>query len=153
MFRWRLGRDPIWAEFSRIQRHLDDLARNMGGAARSPFEHVWRPGAIFPALNVTKWDNSYVVTAEIPGMQAENLDIKVEGETLTIKGERKPENLGEGVSYHRKERATGTFQRSLTLPSNVEPDDVKANYEDGVLTITIPMAKSAQPKQIAVTTE
>jgi HSP20 family protein len=153
MFRWGLGRDPIWAEFDRIQSHLDDLARHMGGVTRTPFEHVWRSGAIFPALNVTKEGDSYVVTAEIPGMQAENLDIKVEGETLTIKGERRPENVGEGVSYHRKERATGTFQRSLTLPSSVEPDGVKANYEDGVLTITLPMAKSAQPKQIAVTTE
>jgi HSP20 family protein len=152
MFRWHLARDPIWAKFGRIQRHLDDLARHMGGATRSPFEHVWRPGAIFPALNVTKTDNSYVVTAEIPGMHAENLDIKVEGDTLTLKGERKPENLGEGVSYHRKERASGMFQRSLTLPSNVEPDGVKANYEDGALTITLPVAKSVQPKQIAITT-
>lgn len=152
MFSWRLGRDPIWGDFDRIQRHLDDLARHIG-VTRSPFENVWRSGAIFPALNVTKQDNSYFVTAEIPGMQAENLDINVKGETLTIKGERKPENLAEGVSYHRRERATGTFQRSLTLPSDVEPDEVKANYEDGVLTITLPMAKAAQPKQIAVTTE
>lgn len=152
MFRWGLARDPIWVELSRIKSNLDDLARRTGGVTRSPFEDVWRTGAIFPALNVMKVDNSYVVTAEIPGMHAENLDIKVEGDTLTIKGERKPENLGEGLSYHRKERASGTFQRSLTLPSNVEPDEVKANYEDGVLTITLPMAKSAQPKQIAITT-
>jgi HSP20 family protein len=153
MFRWGLARDPMWSEFNRIQRNLDDSARHMGGIARSPFEQVWRTGAIFPALNVTKVDNSYVVTAEIPGVHADNLDIKVEGDTLTIKGERKPEYLGEGISYHRKERTSGTFQRSLTLPSNVEPDEVKANYEDGGLTITLPIAKSAQPKQISVTTE
>jgi len=152
MFRWGLARDPIWAEFSRMQRHLDDVARRMGGTMRSPFEDLWRSGAIFPALNVTKTENSYVVTAEIPGIQPENLDIKVEGETLTLKGERKPEDLGSGVSYHRKERTSGTFQRSLTLPSNVEPDEVEANYSDGVLTITLPIAKSAQPKQIAITT-
>ena len=153
MFRWGLVRDPMWAEFNRIHRNLDDLARHMGGVARSPFEQVWRTGAIFPALNVTKVENSYVVTAEIPGVNADNLDIKVEGDTLTIKGERKPEDLGEGVSYHRKERTSGNFQRSLTLPSNVESDEVKANYENGLLTITLPIAKSAQPKQIAIATE
>jgi HSP20 family protein len=151
MFRWSLARDPIWAEFDRMQRNLDDLARHTGGITRSPFEHLWRSGTIFPALNVTKVENSYVVTAEIPGMHAENLDIKVEEDTLTLKGERKPDELGEGISYHRKERPSGTFQRSLTLPSNVESEEVKANYADGVLTIKLPMVKTAQPKQITVT--
>jgi HSP20 family protein len=152
MFRWGLVTDPVWSEFSRIQRNLDHLFHQMGGVPRSPFEQVWRTGAIFPALNVTKEEDSYVVTAEIPGMHAENLDIKVEGDTLILKGERKPEELGEGVSYHRRERPSGTFHRSLTLPSKVEPEEVKASYSDGVLTITLPMEKSAQPKQITVTT-
>jgi HSP20 family protein len=153
MFRWGLTRDPIWSEVARIQRNLDDLARYMGGATRSPVDQLWRSAAIFPALNVTKTGNSYVISAEIPGMHAENLDIKIEGDTLTLKGERKPEQLEEGISYHRKERPSGNFQRSLTLPGNVEAEEVKANYTDGVLIITLPMAKSAQPKQITVTAE
>jgi HSP20 family protein len=152
MFDWGVRRDSLWDEFRRIQRGLDDLARHAGGAARSPLDPWVRTARIFPLLNVVKSDDSFVVTAEIPGMDTGDLDIKVEGDTLTLKGERKPEQLGDDVSYHRRERASGTFQRSLTLPSNVEPEEVKANYADGVLTITLPLAKSARPKQISITT-
>jgi HSP20 family protein len=153
MIYWRESRDPMWSEFGRIRRNLDDLARQMSLTTRSPFEPWLNTACIFPAINVVKEGNSYVLTAEIPGMDPENLEIMVAGDTLTLKGERKPEQLGEAVSYHRRERASGVFQRSLTLPSKVEPDTVKAHYSDGVLTITLPIEISAQPKQISVTTE
>lgn len=151
MLHWGTRRDPLWSEFGRIQRSLDDLARQMGGMTRSSFEPWLTTARIFPPVNVAKENNSYVVMAEIPGMNPGNLDIKVEGDTLTLKGERQREKMPDGVSYHRKERATGTFQRSLTLPSKVEPDAVKASYTDGVLTITLPIERSARPKQISVT--
>lgn len=154
MIPWSFMRDPIWTEFGRIQRSLDDLARQMGGVTRSPFGPWLTTSArIFPSVNVSKDDSSYVVTAEIPGMNPDDLEIQVEGNTLTLKGERKPEQLGEGVSYHRKERLSGTFQRSLTLPSRMDPEAVKANYSDGVLTIVLPVEESARPKQITVATE
>ncbi|MGD9817116.1 MAG: Hsp20/alpha crystallin family protein [Desulfomonilaceae bacterium] len=153
MFYWGTGRDPIWFEFNRIQRNLDDLVRRLDVSNRAPFEPWLSAARIFPAINVAKVDDSYVVTAEIPGIMLEDLEIKVEGDTLTVRGERKPENLGEGVSYHRKERVAGTFQRSLTLPTRVEADEVKARYAEGVLTISLPIEKTAQPKQITVTTE
>lgn len=152
MLCWGLTRDPIWAEFGRIQRNLDELARHMSSSVRFPLEPVWRRSTIFPALNVTKEGSSYIVSAEIPGMNQEDLEISVEGDTLSLKGERKPDQLGEGVSFHRRERASGSFQRSITLPGRVDPDEVKATYADGVLTITLPMEKAALPKQIAVTT-
>lgn len=153
MFYRGTRRDPIWFEFNRIQRNLDDLVRRLDVSTRTPFEPWFSAARIFPAINVTKVDNSYVVTAEIPGIVLEDLEIKVEGDTLTVRGERKPENLGEGVSYHRKERVAGTFQRSLTLPTKVDADEVKARYAEGVLTITLPIEKTGQPKQINVTTE
>jgi HSP20 family protein len=153
MFDWGVRRDPFWDEFTRIQRGLDDLARRISGTTRSPFEPWVGTARIFPLLNVVETDDAFVVTAEIPGMEIGDLDIKVEGDTLTLKGERKPEEPAQGVSYHRRERAYGTFQRSLTLPNSVEADEVKANYANGVLTITLPPAKSARPKQVAVTTE
>jgi len=153
MFHTGTKSDPLRLEFSRIQRGLDDLARQMSGMTRWPFEPWFTTARIFPAANVSKAGNSYVVTAEIPGMNPEDLEIKVQGDTLILKGERKSEQLGEGVSYRRRERASGTFQRSLTLPSKVEPDAVKAHYRDGVLTITLPIEKAALPKQISVTTE
>ena len=148
---WNSMFNPTWSEFGRIQRGLDDLARQMSLVRRSPFGSWLPPARIFPLVNMLKDDGAYVVTAEIPGMNADDLEIKVEGETLTIKGERKPEQIGVGVSYHRKERVSGTFQRSLTLPGRVEQDAVKANYSDGVLTITLPIEESALPKQITVT--
>jgi HSP20 family protein len=153
MFPWGFRRDPLWAEFNRMQRNMDDLARHMNRPARSSFDPFWRASRIFPLLNVVRTDASYVVTAELAGMSADDLEIKVEGDTLVIKGERKAEDLGEGISYHRRERASGTFQRSLTLPTRVEADEVKANYVDGVLTITLPIEKAAQPKQISVTAD
>jgi HSP20 family protein len=124
-----------------------------GGTPRSFFDPLWREARIFPLLNVKELDESYVVTAEIPGMKTEDLDIKVIGDTLTLKGERKPMEIGEGASYHRRERATGTFQRSLTLPGRVEPDGVKANYKNGILTVTLQKEAIAQPKQISITAE
>jgi HSP20 family protein len=152
MIRWGLMRDPIWSEFGRIQRNLDDLAQLLGGTTRSSSDPRWRSTTIFPALNVTKDDNCYLVTAELPGIDPNELEIKVEGDTLNLKGERKLEQLGDGGSYHRRERAAGTFQRSLTLPHRVDAEGVKADYTDGVLTISLPVEKSAQPKQISVTT-
>lgn len=153
MFPWGFRRDPLWAEFDRIQRNMDDLARYMNRPTRSSVDPFWRTSRIFPLLNVVRTEASYVVTAELAGISADDLEIKVEGDTLVIKGERKAENLGESVSYHRRERTSGTFHRSLTLPTRVEADEVKANYVDGVLTITLPIEKAAQPKQISVTAE
>ena len=151
MFQWGFGRDPLWTEFNRIQRNINDLARQMGTSVRSSGHPFWRTSRIFPLLNVVRTDASYIVTAELAGISAQDLEIKVEGDTLIIKGERKAEDLGAEVSYHRRERTSGTFHRSLTLPTRVEADDVKANYVDGILTITLPIEKAAQPKQISVT--
>jgi HSP20 family protein len=152
MFRWGFERDPLLAQFSRLQSSMDDLFRTLTTAGPQ-FRLGWRPGRIFPLLNVRKLDDAFVITAEIPGMKAEDLDIKVEGDTISLKGERKTEELGEGASYHRRERAAGAFHRSLTLPARVDADNVKASYRNGVLTITLPLEKAALPKQISVATE
>jgi HSP20 family protein len=155
MLRWRLGRDPRWTEFDRLQKGMNDLfnALTSGGSTRTLFDPIWREARLFPLLNVREIDETYVVTAEIPGMKTEDLEIKVVGETLTLKGERKPLDIGIDASYHRRERATGTFHRSMTLQSRVDADNVKATYKDGVLIITLEKEKVAQPKQITITTE
>jgi len=154
MFRWRIGRDPFWNEFDRLQRGMDDLfsvLTGRGGAgAATPF---WSQARLFPLVNVTELSDSYVVTAEIPGMKKEDLEIKIEGDTLTLKGERKPVDGGEVASYHRRERATGIFQRSLTLPGKLDADNVKATYKDGVLRVNLRKTAAAMPKQIQITSE
>jgi HSP20 family protein len=153
MFAWRVGRDPIWGEIDRRQRGMDEFLSALSGYRKPEMEPPWREARLFPMLNVKELDEAYLVTAEIPGMKTEDLEIKIEGDTLTLKGERKPIELEEGASYHRRERATGTFQRSLSLPRKVDPENVKATYKDGVLTITLNKEKTALPKKITVDVE
>ena len=153
MFRWGFSRDPLWSEFNRLDRRMNELLYSLAGSKQPISGQMWSPGRIFPLLNVRKVENTYTITAEIPGMKTEDLEIKVEGDTVSLKGERKAEDPASGASYHRRERTAGTFQRSLTLPTRVDADRVKANYQNGVLTVTLPVEKSAEPKQITVSTE
>jgi HSP20 family protein len=152
MHRWHFGRHPGWGEFERMRREMDSLVNLFSRQGRT-WSPLWRETKIFPLLNVIEKTDSFLVTAEIPGMKTEDLEIKVEGDTLNLKGERKPETIEQEASYHRRERATGTFQRSLTLPAKVDAEKVTANYKNGVLTVTLTKAKEALPKEITVTTE
>ncbi|MGO9570838.1 MAG: Hsp20/alpha crystallin family protein [Desulfomonilaceae bacterium] len=153
MIRWRFGTDPTWRELERLQRSMDDLSNAVTGTRRPSLDPLWRGARLFPLLNVRDLDQSYVVTAEIPGMKTDDLKIKIEGDTLMLKGERKPQGAGEEISYHRRERATGTFQRSLTLPGKVDAENVSARYKDGVLAVTLQKEKAALPRQITVKAE
>lgn len=150
MFPWGMRRDPVWSEFERLQRGVDDLFAAVTGTRRPLTGPLWRPAPLFPLLNVRKVENTFVVTAEVPGLKTDDLEIKVEGDTLSLKGERKPYDAGSNASYHRRERASGTFQRSLTLPARVDPENVVASYKNGVLSITLPVEKPAEAKQIQI---
>lgn len=147
----RMFRDP-WSEFSDLEKRIGNLISFVSGQRRV-VDPLWSGARLFPLLNVRQIENDFVVTAEIPGMRKEDLELHVEGDTLSIKGERKPFELDTEASYHRRERATGTFQRSLTLPSRVDPDNVKATYKDGILTISLQKEKVAEAKQITISAE
>lgn len=151
MLNWSISTDPFWTEFDRLQKSIDQLARQMRGISRFPFEPPLTTAHVFPPMNVTRDNDSYLVTAELPGLAPEDLEIRVEGDRLTVQGQRRPETLGERFTYHRKERPMGTFQRSLNLPNKVEAHAVQAHYKHGVLTITLPIEPSERPKRIAVT--
>lgn len=153
MYRWRLGRDPFWSDSEGLQKRMDDLMGVLSSVRPTVGNPMWSPTRLFPRVNVLDLGESFVLSAEIPGMKTDDLDIKIEGDTLSLKGERKPHEIGENASYHRRERPSGTFQRSLTLPSSIDPEKVKATYKDGVLTIVIGKTTSASPKQITVTSE
>lgn len=157
---WRFGSDPLWSEFDRLRRGMDDLFTALTGSRsfsvprlRELPASLWPQGRLFPLLNVRQADDLYVVTAELPGLKSEDLEINVEGDTLSLKGERKPIELVEGASYHRRERASGKFHRSITLPTRVDADNVKATYKDGVLTVKLPIEKAVLPKHIAINAE
>lgn len=133
------GGDP-WRELRQLQREVNRVFDSSGLEGRHEF----------PAVNL--WTNSEgaVVTAEIPGVDPKDIDIAVEGDTLTIRGSRKPMALKEGEAFHRQERTTGDFIRSLQLPFSADAEKVNAEYKHGVLRVTLPIAEKEKPKKIAV---
>jgi HSP20 family protein len=104
----------------------------------------------FPAMNVWMDQDGVVVTAELPGVAPDDIDISVVGDTLTLKGSRQPDELEEGGTYHRRERRYGTFTRAFQLPFQVDPNQVEATFGSGVLQISLPRAEEDKPKKIAV---
>jgi len=105
---------------------------------------------VFPPINVTQDDNNLYVRAELPGVKPSELSISALRNRLSIAGQRQIPPEHERGSYHRKERAEGSFSRVVTLPTEVEADRVSAQYADGILTIHLPKAEQAKPRQIAV---
>jgi HSP20 family protein len=137
-------RSPV-DELERMRRALDRLSGGFtGNVFRLP------TAGVFPLVNVTEDQNNYYVRAELPGVKTDELDISVTGETLTLSGERKLPEESDKSSYHRREREAGSFSRVISLPVRLDVDKVKAHAEDGVLTVVLPKAESAKPRQIAV---
>src|SRR5450755_2812502 len=103
-----------------------------------------------PALDVHEDADKFSIRVELPGLKREDIGVSLQDGALVISGERKTEKVEEGVEIHRQERFYGKFQRALTLPAPVAADKVKAAYKDGILTVTLPKAEEAKPKQIDV---
>jgi HSP20 family protein len=103
-----------------------------------------------PALDVAEDKDGFRVQVELPGLKREDIDVSLDDGALAITGERKAETPQDGTTVHRQERHYGKFSRTLTLPSEVVADKVKAAYKDGILTVTLPKAEAAKPKTIAV---
>jgi len=113
---------------------------------------VWRNGdttLTFP-VDLSETEGQVVVKAALPGIQPEDVDISVSDGVLTIKGETKSEEKSEGGNYHRREIRYGAFSRSIALPAEVNDVKAEAEFQDGVLTVTLPKAEEARPKQIKV---
>jgi HSP20 family protein len=105
----------------------------------------------FPAVDVYEDKENLVVKAEVPGMKKEDIEISLHDGFLSFSGERKQETKSEGEEACRSERWLGRFHRSISLPCQVEADKIKAAYTDGILTVTLPKAEEAKPKQIPIT--
>jgi HSP20 family protein len=127
----------------RLRRELNSLVAGMPDA-----EGAATP--VFPSVNVWTTEESAVVMAEIPGVDTEDLDISVVGDTLTLSGIRAPDEPGEGGTYHRRERRHGRFTRAVKLPFPAEPDGIEAVYEKGVLSVMLPRLEADKPRKIAV---
>ena len=109
------------------------------------------PGAgVFPPLNITQDDDNFYLRAEIPGIKPAELSISALRNRVSISGKRDIPPEHDRVSYHRKERAEGVFDRAVTLPTEVDAERVDARYSDGILTLKLPKAEQTKPRQIAV---
>ena len=103
-----------------------------------------------PRVDVFEKDNNIIVKADVPGMEEKNLNVELEDNVLTISGVKEEEHKTKEKNYHRVERSSGSFMRSITLPDGILPNKVDADYKQGVLTVTIPKGKEVQPKKISV---
>jgi HSP20 family protein len=129
---------------------LRDFERVLDAFTSSSPWSVFRDAAgVFPALNITRDAAKYYIRAELPGVRADDLNITTEGNKLSLSGERRiPEEPG--ASYHRRERAAGTFSRTVALPGPFDAEHVEAKYLNGVLTISLPVAESMKARRITV---
>lgn len=139
--RLELAMDPF-EEFHRLHRQAVDLFGRTQGRA---------PG--YPALNLSSNEQEALVSVAVPGVEQKSLSLTVTGDVLTIEGERVAEAIGDKSMYHRRERGTGSFSRSVRLPFPVDAEKVSARHELGILTITLPRKESSKPRKIAITAD
>jgi len=105
---------------------------------------------VFPPVNISQDSENYYVRAELPGVAPKELEINALGQRLSISGKREIAKENEQASYHRKEREEGVFNRTLSLPAEFDVNHVDAQYQAGILTVTLPKAEAAKPRQIVV---
>lgn len=135
----------LWSDpLSTLRRIQEEVNRGVGAAR-------WGATNEFPPLNVWRGEEGVLVTAEIPGVSLENLDLVVHQNTLTIKGRNVPEGDVPEDSFHRRERHYGPFARTITLPYNVDSDKVKATTNKGILTVELPRPETDKPRRIEIT--
>lgn len=136
--------------FSRVAR---ELQREMDQAFRSADAAYHGPRGVFPPVNLNETESGFVLTAELPGVPPEDIDVAIEGGTVTLSGQRKVQYAaGDGVSVHRRERQSGNFRRAFELPAEIDVDAARARHKNGVLTLDLPKSAALQPRQIEVET-
>ena len=133
-------RDPFEVLQSELERMVDAAFGPVGQAG----------GGLYPPMNVFDHGDAFVVKAEVPGVTPEKIEIHVEDDTLTLRGERAFSEPSKNAAYHRRERGQGEFRRVIRIPGRVAADEAKAQYRDGILTITIPKAKEARPRRVQI---
>jgi HSP20 family protein len=107
---------------------------------------------VFPLVNLTEDDDNLYLTAELPGIDAQALELTIKNDTVTLKGSKKVDSTAAEVNYHRRERDAGSFSRSVSLPIKVQSEAAEAAFKNGILTVTIPKATEAKAHQINITT-
>lgn len=146
-----MGRGNRW-EDSDVRRELLQLQQEMDRLARRrPQRAMPRSARVFPSIIISTADDRLLVRAEVPGMNLADFDINVSGDTLTIQGTRFTGEALEGGWYHRRERESGGFSRAVRLPAAVDGHRAEADYQAGVLIVSLPLKEAAKPRTIPVT--
>lgn len=140
-----IARGRSFDPFREMERMQNQLNRLFEG-----YNYSNTRGAEFPPLNIWTAPDSALVVAEVPGILPEDLDISVVNDTLTLRGERKLEELQENQSLHRRERGYGQFSRTIQLPFRIDADKVEATFKRGLLHITLPRTEQDKPRKITV---
>jgi HSP20 family protein len=141
---WNPARDLL-AVRDEMNRLFNQAFGRTGGDVES-----WLSGSWMPPVDIYESNDMLVIKVELPGFTKEDLHIEINENTLTLKGERRPDATVKEEQYHRRERAYGAFQRSFLLPAMVDQGKVQATYRDGVLELQLPKAEAAKPKRISI---
>lgn len=144
-----------WDPFKEVATLQDRMNRVFGeawGRTHRPDED-YISGSWMPAVDVRESKDALEISTELPGIEPKEVEVCVENGVLTLKGSRQFEKATEGETYHRVERAYGSFERSFSLPTNVDSERVQAVYRHGVLHLTLPKREEAKPRSISITVE
>ena len=137
-----------WSPFFDVEKTLNEMDRIFDAVGR-PLGLRSVPRGTFPAVNVYDQGNAAVLIAEVPGIKAEDLDLTVVGDSVTLKGQRQ-EEPGQDERYYRRERPMGAFTRTVTLPTPCDSNSVKAQYRNGVLRVTLDKAEEAKARKVEI---
>ena len=148
--RWERPELATWRGFGRLTSLRDEIDRLFGAPLAELAGDSQPLSGWTPALDVYEDKDNVTVKAELPGLKREEIEVSLHDGTLSISGERKGEEKHQDAEVYRAERFFGKFQRTVTLPTPVAADKVKAQYKDGILTVTLPKTEEAKPKQIDV---
>ncbi|HTY64491.1 MAG TPA: Hsp20/alpha crystallin family protein [Acidobacteriota bacterium] len=133
-------------EFPVTNRLLEDFFEDLPFFSSPETKSQWSP-----AVDILEKDGNLVLRAELPGMTEKQIELKIEGDTLVLKGERKMDSEDKRENYHRVESFYGSFTRTFRLPETVDADKISADYKNGVLTVTLPQKPEVKPREIPVT--
>ena len=134
----------------RMGRLFDEMLGN--GFRRTAEERSLR-GAWVPAINILEQDEAVLITADLPGLKPEDVEVTVDEGTLTIRGERKLEEATEGETYHRVERQYGAFERSFNLPTSIDSTKISARFTNGEMVLSLPKREESKPRTVKIQVE
>ncbi len=138
-----------WFPFFDVGKTLEEMDRVFSRMGQ-PLGLRSVPRGTFPAINVYEQDEGIVLTAEVPGVRPDDLELTVLNDSVTLKGQRKEVEPPNGSRMYRRERAVGAFARTVTLPERIDPNSVQARYQDGILRMRMSKAQEAKPKKVRI---